>query len=84
MKMSFPLFFNVPNEAVKPTEQKKAIMKTSFMVLSNVISAMPPIWMSVTTRPPTTAAGMQNFLRFLDLDTRKRPIARATAPMQRV
>ena len=54
-------------EAVKPTEQKKTLMKTSLRVSSNVNSSTSAECrrrvQKEKSSPPTTAAGMQYLLR---------------------
>ena len=78
-----PPAFSILADAMNPTEQKKAIMKTFFRVSSK--------WNSTTSeeyrmrdntakrRPPTTAAGMQNRRRVSDLFTRYNPTTSITA-----
>ena len=85
---SFPPCFSIRKEAMKPTEQKNAIMKTFFKVSSKSNSAMSALWSRqltrANTRPPTTAAGKQKRLSVLDFLTSTRPNANARAPIAAV
>ena len=72
-----PPFFNRRKQAVKPTLQKKIVMKTLCNVVSKESSRIPAAynarWAKANTIPPATGAGMQYLLKNESLLTMSRP-----------
>ena len=79
-----PPDLNMENEAMNPTEQKNTRIQMSLMVSSKVIPTTSPSCKNSITMenrsPPTTAAGIQNFLRRGDFITRNPPMTSTNAP----